>query len=68
MAIGCLSGSVGRTRENITLIFLRSALLVQIMYATFIFVTIEKNCALFFIKHSPFCIIVFPFYLILSLW
>ena len=26
MAIGCLSGSVGRTRENITLIFLSSAL------------------------------------------
>ena len=57
-----------RTRGNITLIFLSSALLVQIMYATFIIVTIEKNCALFFIKYSLFCNIVFPFYLILSLW
>ena len=41
---------------NIALIFLSSALLVRIPYATFIIVTIEKTIVLIFIKFSPFAI------------
>ena len=54
--ISCLRGSVGRTREYCTLIFLSSALLVRIPYATFIIVTIEKTIVFIFIKCSPFAI------------
>ena len=50
LAISCLRGSVGRTREYCTLIFLSSALLVRIPYATFIIVTIEKTMFLFLLK------------------
>ena len=55
--ISCLRGSVGRTREYCTLIFLSSALLVRIPYATFIIVAFEKTiCCFIFIKFSPFAI------------
>ena len=37
-------------------IFLSSALLVRILYATFIIVTIEKTIVFIFIKFSPFAI------------
>ena len=47
---------MGRTREYCTLIFLSSALLVRIPYATFIIVTIEKTIVFIFIKFSPFAI------------
>ena len=47
---------MGRTREYCTLIFLSSALLVRIPYATFIIVTIEKTMVFIFIKFSPFAI------------
>ena len=47
---------MGRTREYCTLIFLSSALLVQIPYTTFIIVTIEKTIVFIFIKFSPFTI------------
>ena len=47
---------MGRTREYCTLIFLSSALLVRIRYATFIIVTIEKTFVFIFIKFSPFAI------------
>ena len=56
LAISCLRGSVDRTREYCTLIFLSSALLVRIPYATFISVTIEKTIVFIFIKFSPFAI------------
>ena len=55
-AINCLRGSVGRTREYCTLIFLSYLLLVRIPYATFIIVTIEKTIFFIFIKFSPFAI------------
>ena len=51
-----LRGSVGRTHEYCTLIFLSSALLVRIPYATFIIVTIENTIVFIFIKFSPFAI------------
>ena len=54
LAISCLDGSVGRTLEYCTLIFLSSVLLVQIKHATFIIVTIEKTFVFIFIKFSPF--------------
>ena len=38
------------------LYFLSSALLVRILYATFIIVTIEKTIVFIFIKFSPFAI------------
>ena len=47
---------MGRTHEFCTLIFLSSALLVRIPYATFIIVTIEKTIVFIFIKFSPFAI------------
>ena len=47
---------MGRTREYCTLIFLSSALLVRIPYATFIIVTIEKTIVFIFINFSPFAI------------
>ena len=57
LGISCLRSSVGRTHEYCTLIFLSSALLVRIPYATFIVVTIEKTIVFFnFIKFSPFAI------------
>ena len=56
LAISCLRGSVGRAREYCTLIFLSSALLDRIPYATFIIVTIEKTIVFIFIKFSPFAI------------
>ena len=56
LAISSLGGSVGRTREYCTLIFLSSVLLVQIPHATFIIVTIEKTFVFIFIKFSPFAI------------
>ena len=56
LAVSLLRGSVGRTREYCTLIFLSSAMLVRIPYATFIIVTIEKTMAFIFIKFSPFAI------------
>ena len=46
--ISCLVGSEGRTREYCTLIFLSSALLVRIPFATFIIVTIEKTIVFYF--------------------
>ena len=52
---------MGRTREYCTLIFLSSALLVRIMYATFIIVTIEKTFVFIFIKFSPFAILFLHF-------
>ena len=48
-----------RTREYCTLIFLSSALLVRILYATFIILTIEKT--FIFIKFSPFAILFLHF-------
>ena len=42
--------------EYCTLIFLSSALLVRIPYATFIIVTIEKTIVFIFIKFSTFAI------------
>ena len=56
LAISCLRSSVGRTSEYCTPLFLRSALLVRILYATFIIVTIEKTIVYIFIKFSPFAI------------
>ena len=56
LVISCLRGSVGRTREYCTLIFLSSALLVRIPYATSIIVTIEKTIVFIYIKFSPFAI------------
>ena len=56
LAISCLRGSVSMTREYCTLIFLSSALLVRIPYATFIIVTFEKTIVFIFIKFSPFVI------------
>ena len=53
---------MGRTSEYCTLIFLSSALLVQIQYATFIIVTIEKTIVYIFIKFSPFEISFLYFY------
>ena len=47
---------MGRTREYCTLLFLNSALLVRIPFATFIIVTIEKTIVFIFIKLSPFAI------------
>ena len=47
---------MGRTPEYCTIIFLSSALLVRIPYATFIIVTIEKTIVFIFIKFSPFAI------------
>ena len=41
---------------NIAHIFLSSALLVRIPYATFIIVTIEKTIVFIFNKFSPFAI------------
>ena len=46
---------------NIALIFLISALLVRIPYATFIIVTIEKTIVFIFIKFSPFAILFLYF-------
>ena len=48
LAISCLRGSVGRTREYCTLVFLSSASLVRIRYATLIIVTIEKTFVFYF--------------------
>ena len=45
---------MGRTHEYCTLVFLSSALLVRIQYATFIIATIEKTFV--FIKCSPFAV------------
>ena len=56
LAISCLGGSVGRPREYCTLIFLSSALLVRIPFATFIIVTIENTFVFIFVKFSPFAI------------
>ena len=56
LAISCLRGSVDRTCEYCTLIFLSFVLLVRIPYATFIFVTIKKTIVFIFIKFSPFAI------------
>ena len=53
LAISCLRSSVGRTREYSTLIFLSSALLVRIRYATFIIVTIEKTNVFIIINFLP---------------
>ena len=50
LAISCLGGSVGRTREYCTHIFLSSALLVRILHATFIFVTTLKTFVLFLLN------------------
>ena len=50
LATSCLGGSVGRTREYCTLIFLSSALLVRILHATFIFVTTLKTFVLFLLN------------------
>ena len=47
---------MGRTGEYCTLIFLSSALLVRIPYATFIIVTFERTIVFIFIKFSPFAI------------
>ena len=47
---------MGGTHEYCTLIFLSSALLVRIPYATFIIVTIEKTIVFIFIKFSLFAI------------
>ena len=47
---------MGRTREYCTLVFLSSASLVRIRYATFIIVTIEKTFVFIFIRFSPFAI------------
>ena len=41
---------MGRTREYCTLIFLSSVLLVQILHATFIFVTTLKTFVLFLLN------------------
>ena len=41
---------MGRTREYCTLIFLSSALIVRILYATFIFVTTLKTFILFLLN------------------
>ena len=59
LALTCLRGSVGSTREYCTLLFLSTALLVRIPYVTFIIiihVTIEKTIVFIFIKFSPFAI------------
>ena len=48
LAVSCLGGSVGRTCEYCTLIFLSSALLVRIPYAAFIIVIIEKTTVFIF--------------------
>ena len=56
LAISCLRGSVGRTREYCTFTFLSSALLARILTTTFIIVTIEKTIVFIFIKFSPFAI------------
>ena len=56
LAISCLHGSVGRTREYCTPLFLSSALFVRTPYATFIIVTIEKTIFFIFIKFAPFVI------------
>ena len=45
-----------RTREYCALVFLSSASLVRIRYATFIIVTIEKTFVFIFIRFSPFAI------------
>ena len=50
LAISCLGGSVDRTREYCTLTFWSSVLLVQILHATFIFVTTFKTFVLFFLN------------------
>ena len=60
LAISCLGGSVGRTREYCTLIFLSSVLLVRILHATFIFVTTLKTFVLFLLNFL-LCKIVSPF-------
>ena len=53
---------MGRKREYCTLIFLSSVLLVQILHATFIFVTTLKTFVLFLLNFLPlqkcFCILM----------
>ena len=51
---------MGRTREYCTLIFLSSALLVQILHATFIFVTTLKTFFLlnFLLLQNCFSILI----------
>ena len=61
LAISCLDGSVGRTREYCTLILLSSELLVRIPYATFIIVTIENTFVFIFVKFPPFAILFLHF-------
>ena len=51
LSAACVAQWPGRTREYCALIFLSSALLDRIPYATFIIVTIEKT-----IVFSPFAI------------
>ena len=49
---------------NIAQLFLSSASLVRIPYASFTIVTIVKTCVFIFIRFSLFCNIVSLFYLI----
>ena len=64
LAISCLRGSVGRTREYCKLIFLSSALLVRIPYATFIIVTIDETMFLFLLK---FLLLQYRFSILINL-
>ena len=61
LAISCLRGSVGSTREYCTLKFLSSALLVRIPCATFTLKILKKTIVFIFIKFSPFAISFFYF-------
>ena len=57
LSVACVAQWVEHVNIAHTLIFLSSALLVRIPYATFIIVAIEKTIVFFiFIKFSPFSI------------
>ena len=59
LSIACVAQWVEHV--NIEHLFLSSALLVRIPYATFIIVTIEKTIVFIFIKFSPIAISFFYF-------
>ena len=61
LVIGCLSDSVGRTREC-SIVYFLNTVLVQTPYTSYITVIIEK-CVII-ISFSPFCSIFSTFYLI----
>ena len=62
LSVACVAQWVEHV--NIAPLFLSSASLVRIPFTTFFIVTIVKNFVFIFIKFSPFCNMVSPFYII----